>query len=80
MVGVLLSTYLVLNIRNGLTIAGVTGNVQTGIIGLLLILSVLLPNLAGRVRDRLRRGQTDPGARVPPAGPAEAAPSQSAAG
>ncbi|HEY7032654.1 MAG TPA: ABC transporter permease [Thermomicrobiales bacterium] len=80
MVGVLLSTYLVLNIRNGLTIAGVTGNVQTGIIGLLLILSVLLPNLAGRVRERLRRGQTDPGAHVPPAGSAEAAPSRSAAG
>jgi rhamnose transport system permease protein len=80
MVGVLLSTYLVLNIRNGLTIAGVTGNVQTGIIGLLLILSVLLPNLAGRVRERLRRGQIDPGVRVPPGGPAEVAPSQSAAG
>ena len=41
MVGVLLSTYLVLNLRNGLIIAGVTGNTQTGIIGLLLILSVL---------------------------------------
>ena len=48
MIGVLLSTYLVLNLRNGLIIAGVTGNTQTGIIGLLLILSVLLPNLAGR--------------------------------
>jgi rhamnose transport system permease protein len=80
MVGVLLSTYLVLNIRNGLVIAGVTGNIQTGIIGLLLILSVLLPNLAGRVRERLRRGQIDPGVRVPPGGPAEVAPSQSAAG
>jgi rhamnose transport system permease protein len=80
MVGVLLSIYLVLNIRNGLVIAGVTGNVQTGIIGLLLILSVLLPNLAGRVQDRLRRGQTDPGVRFPPAGPAEPAPSQTAAG
>jgi len=80
MVGVLLSIYLVLNIRNGLVIAGVTGNIQTGIIGLLLILSVLLPNLAGRVQDRLRRGQTDPGARVPPAGPAEPSPSQTAVG
>lgn len=48
MVGVLLATYLVLNLRNGLVIAGVTGNTQTGIIGLLLILSVLLPNLAER--------------------------------
>ena len=55
MVGVLLSTYLVLNLRNGLVIAGVTGNTQTGIIGLLLILSVLVPNIAGAVRNRLRR-------------------------
>jgi len=55
MLGVLLSTYLVLNLRNGLVIAGVTGNTQTGIIGLLLILSVLVPNVAGAVRDRLRR-------------------------
>ncbi len=47
MVGVLLSTYLVLNLRNGLIIAGVTGNTQTGIIGLLLILSVLVPESGG---------------------------------
>ena len=59
MVGVLLATYLVLNLRNGLVIAGVTGNTQTGIIGLLLILSVLLPNLAERVRERMRRRQAD---------------------
>lgn len=59
MVGVLLATYLVLNLRNGLVIAGVTGNTQTGIIGLLLILSVLLPNLAERVRERLHRRQAD---------------------
>lgn len=63
MVGVLLATYLVLNLRNGLVIAGVTGNTQTGIIGLLLILSVLLPNLAERVRERLRRRQADTVAR-----------------
>jgi rhamnose transport system permease protein len=65
MIGVLLSTYLVLNLRNGLIIAGVTGNTQTGIIGLLLILSVLIPNLAGRVRERLWR-RTDPSTRAPP--------------
>ena len=59
MVGVLLATYLVLNLRNGLVIAGVTGNTQTGIIGLLLILSVLLPNLVERARERLRRRQAD---------------------
>ncbi|MEA2527280.1 MAG: rhamnose transport system permease protein [Thermomicrobiales bacterium] len=80
MVGVLLSTYLVLNLRNGLVIAGITGNTQTGIIGLLLILSVLLPNVAGRVRERLRRGRADPGVRAPPVGPAEAAGSHAAPG
>ena len=79
MIGVLLSIYLVLNLRNGLTIAGVTGNTQTGIIGLLLILSVLLPSLGGHMRDRLRR-QTDPGVADPPSDMAEAAPSRSAPG
>lgn len=73
MVGVLLSTYLVLNLRNGLVIAGITGNTQTGIIGLLLILSVLLPNLAGRVRERLRRRQANLSVRSPPDGPAGSA-------
>ncbi len=80
MVGVLLSTYLVLNLRNGLVIAGITGNTQTGIIGLLLILSVLVPNVAGRVRERLRRRQTDPSVRAPPSGVAEPARSQTAPG
>jgi rhamnose transport system permease protein len=79
MVGVLLSTYLVLNLRNGLVIAGITGNTQTWIIGLLLILSVLLPNLAGRVRARLQR-QSDPIVQAPPSGPVESAQSQIAPG
>ncbi|MGH2614213.1 MAG: ABC transporter permease [Thermomicrobiales bacterium] len=80
MIGVLLSTYLVLNLRNGLVIAGVTGNTQTGIIGLLLILSVLVPNLAARVRERLRRRQTDPSMRAPPSSVTEAPHSQTAPG
>ena len=67
MVGVLLSTYLVLNLRNGLIIAGITGNTQTGIIGLLLILSVLLPNLAGRAQVRMRR-RADPAVGSPVGG------------
>jgi rhamnose transport system permease protein len=79
MIGVLLSTYLVLNLRNGLIIAGVTGNTQTGIIGLLLILSVLVPNLAGRGRERLRR-RTDPTGRAPPTDSAVAARSPVAPG
>jgi rhamnose transport system permease protein len=68
MVGVLLSTFLVLNLRNGLVLAGVTGNTQTGVIGLLLILSVLLPNIAESVQERLRRRAAEPGATAPPAG------------
>ena len=67
MVGVLLSSILVLNLRNGLVIAGITGNTQTGIIGLLLILSVLVPNLVGSIRERRRRAAE---AQPPPAAPA----------
>jgi len=70
MLGVLLSTYLVLNLRNGLVIAGVTGNTQTGIIGLLLILSVLAPNLWERGRAALRRRRLAPSLRAPPVAPA----------
>jgi rhamnose transport system permease protein len=55
MVGVMLSILLILNLRNGLGLLGVSGNTQTGVIGALLILSVLLPNLASDVRRRLAR-------------------------
>lgn len=64
--GVLLSIVLVLNLRNGLVIAGVTGNTQTGIIGFLLILSVLVPNLIFRARERMRRSQSATSAHAPP--------------
>lgn len=57
MTAVILSLLVVLNLRNGLALANVTGNTQTGVIGVLLILSVLLPNLATRLRQRLRRGR-----------------------
>lgn len=49
MLGVTLAIFTVLNIRNGLGLANVDGIVQTGVIGLLLIGSVLLPNLARRL-------------------------------
>jgi rhamnose transport system permease protein len=55
MIGVFLSILVILNLRNGLALAGVSGNTQTGVIGALLILSVLLPNIAAEVRRRLRR-------------------------
>ncbi|MFC2031385.1 ABC transporter permease [Chloroflexota bacterium] len=53
--GVLLSILIVLNLRNGMSLANITGHVQTGVIGVLLILSVLIPNMAGEVRDYLNR-------------------------
>ena len=55
MLGVFLSTVLVLNIRNGLGLLNVPGHTQTGVVGLLLILSVLLPNLYKRIQERRTR-------------------------
>jgi rhamnose transport system permease protein len=55
MLGVFLSTLLVLNIRNGLGLQSVPGHTQTGVIGLLLILSVLVPNLLARYQEAARR-------------------------
>jgi rhamnose transport system permease protein len=57
--GVALSILIILNLRNGMSLANITGNTQTGVIGALLILSVLVPNLianARNLRGRARRG------------------------
>lgn len=43
--GVILAILIILNLRNGMSLANLSGNVQTGVIGVLLILSVLAPNL-----------------------------------
>lgn len=43
--GVLLSILIILSLRNGMGLASVSGQVQTGVVGALLILSVLVPNL-----------------------------------
>lgn len=80
MFGVLLSTLLVLNIRNGMVIAGITGNTQTGVIGLLLILSVLLPNLVGEIRERMRRRSSVSTGSGPPPSRADGVPRQVAGG
>lgn len=53
MLGVVLAVFTVLNIRNGLGLANVDGIIQTGVVGLLLIGSVLVPNLLQRFRDRV---------------------------
>jgi rhamnose transport system permease protein len=44
LLGTLLSILIVLSLRNGMDLANITGHFQTGLIGLLLILSVLIPN------------------------------------
>lgn len=51
MLGVGLSLLVVLNIRNGMSLANVSGNVQTSIVGALLILSVLIPNWAQSLQE-----------------------------
>lgn len=53
--GVLLSIMIVLNLRNGMALANITGHVQTGVIGILLILSVLIPNMTQSIRAYLNR-------------------------
>lgn len=46
LIGVGLSILVVLNLRNGMGLANYSGSVQTTIVGILLILSVLGPNIA----------------------------------
>ena len=52
MLGVLLSILIILNLRNGMNLTNLTGFIQTGVIGILLIASVLVPNLLGDFRAR----------------------------
>ncbi len=54
LVGVGLSILLILNLRNGMGLADVTGNTQTSVIGALLILSVLVPNMAQSIHQGWR--------------------------
>lgn len=59
--GVFLSILIVLHLRNGMGLLNITGEIQTGVIGILLILSVLGPNIANGIKEfwsrhyRLRR-------------------------
>ena len=54
MSGVLLAVLIVLNLRNGFGLANVGGNSQTGVIGAILILSVIAQNLIDRIGHRAR--------------------------
>lgn len=63
--GVGLAILLILNLRNGMSLVNITGNTQTGVIGAILILSVLIPNGAQYMRQlwnrqRLTRPDTAP--------------------
>jgi rhamnose transport system permease protein len=55
LLGVLLSILIVLNLRNGMALANVTGHIQTGVTGILLIASVLIPNLVNSIRKASAR-------------------------
>jgi rhamnose transport system permease protein len=54
MSGVLLAVLIVLNLRNGFGLANVGGNTQTGVIGAILIGSVIAQNVIDRIGNRSR--------------------------
>jgi len=57
LVGTLLAVLIVLNLRNGMALMNVTGHIQTGVIGILLIISVIAPRIElGALRARPRQG------------------------
>ena len=65
--GVALAVLIVLNVRNGLGLNDVDGSTQIGVIGGILILSVLLQNALDRVRSSTRWHRTPPVAEPVPA-------------
>ena len=54
--GVVLSILIVLYLRNGMSLSNVTGHLQTGVIGVLLILSAMIPNVRGFLARAARPG------------------------
>ena len=58
LLGVALAIGIVLNLRNGLGLANVEANTQTGVIGTLLIVSVLARNLLDRLSLYRREAET----------------------
>lgn len=56
--GALLAILIVLNLRNGMALADITGHLQTGVIGGLLILSVLIPNIRQHMQQWQDRRQS----------------------
>jgi rhamnose transport system permease protein len=63
MAGTLLSVLIILNLRNGMGLLNITGHIQNGVTGVLLIASVLAPRadpgrIIGAVRRRGARSRT----------------------
>jgi rhamnose transport system permease protein len=59
MVGAVLSLILIWELRFGMGLVNVPGQVQGVVVGMLLILAILMPNLAGRIgKSRAVRGKT----------------------
>jgi rhamnose transport system permease protein len=65
--GVLLAILIILNVRNGMSLASLSGHFQTGVIGVLLILSVLVPNMITRARESSNRRKAARGGSSEPA-------------
>src|ERR671911_124709 len=59
LLGVALAICIVLNLRNGLGLANVEANTQTGVIGVLLIVSVLAQNMLDRLPLRRREVEAE---------------------
>ena len=57
-IGVGLSILVILNLRNGMGLANITGNTQTSVVGALLILSVLVPNLVHALKTKWKERET----------------------
>ena len=58
LMGTLLAALIVLNLRNGMALMNVTGHIQTGVIGILLIASVIAPRLnLSFLKDRSERAK-----------------------
>ncbi|MCC5973293.1 MAG: ABC transporter permease [Rubellimicrobium sp.] len=52
LLGTLLAILIVLSLRNGMALMNITGHIQTGVVGLLLIASVLVPRIRWGMKAR----------------------------
>jgi len=55
--GVLLSMLITLNLRNGMGLLNISGDAQTGVLGLLLVVAVLVPTVGNALRSLFKRRQ-----------------------